>query len=744
MKGYPKSRFEITDETSFVDIPTTNSENGTIPVFMGTYSSDKGTEDWSIITSLDDFIDQHGPISFARHGQAQLQIAEALRNGAYVFGKRIMSDDAKLANVTVKATVVNSNNVSYLYFGAVTNQDAIDFDDAVRAGYGDFDSSKDPEAYETPSIKDPSDSEDGSDGGSKEDPSSPGTVKPGGSTTTPPTTPDSSTTTSPTVPGGSTGGASGDSGIEGHDLGSEGAPSVDTGTDGKEEVEVAKSTIITIPLFTIAATGRGVSAISFNIIPEYSISKGSQYIKYSLQVIENNSVIESILFSMNPNKITDGVNQSIETKVANMSNQIVCKVYEDGINKLVVELAKTATLGSTTVIDSSTSEKKTVPTPLSATQLINYDYINAKNVRGNQDIGGIVTIDSANPDNKDDLWTKYTPSSIKDTIVDLQSVEGIALVSGTYGKLGYSPVTKGVYSDEYNKLTSLAYDVDPTGNIAHPADPVIYDLDNYAIDAIFDANYNYEIKRAIINIVDYRGDCVFISDLGINAKDKNGGDIDVLTKMGILDAVSRLPFSKFVAVYGQYVKVPDPFTKKEITVTFPYLLVSKLASHIMSGVGKPFAGINNGLTFPDVVNNSVSFIPNVIPDEDQRQDFVDANVNYACYYNGLLTMDTMYTNQEDYTKLSLLHNVMLVQEVIKVIRTKCPSSRYTFMEGEDLEDYITDATSIINEYKTYFDSIQMIYMADEKYESNNIFYAVIKVKFKNFVQEEYFKVIAIN
>ena len=132
MKGYPKSRFEITDETSFVDIPTTNSENGTIPVFMGTYSSDKGTEDWSIITSLDDFIDQHGPISFARHGQAQLQIAEALRNGAYVFGKRIMSDDAKLANVTVKATVVNSNNVSYLYFGAVTNQDAIDFDDAVK------------------------------------------------------------------------------------------------------------------------------------------------------------------------------------------------------------------------------------------------------------------------------------------------------------------------------------------------------------------------------------------------------------------------------------------------------------------------------------------------------------------------------------------------------------------------------------------------------------------------------------
>ena len=35
-------------------------------------------------------------------------------------------------------------------------------------------------------------------------------------------------------------------------------------------------------------------------------------------------------------------------------------------------------------------------------------------------------------------------------------------------------------------------------------------------------------------------------------------------------------------------------------------------------------------------------------------------------------------------------------------------------------------------------------MSDEKYESNNIFYAVIKVQFHHFVNEEYFKVIAID
>jgi hypothetical protein len=35
-------------------------------------------------------------------------------------------------------------------------------------------------------------------------------------------------------------------------------------------------------------------------------------------------------------------------------------------------------------------------------------------------------------------------------------------------------------------------------------------------------------------------------------------------------------------------------------------------------------------------------------------------------------------------------------------------------------------------------------MADEAYESNNIFYATIVVRFRNFIQEEYFKIIAIN
>ena len=141
---------------------------------------------------------------------------------------------------------------------------------------------------------------------------------------------------------------------------------------------------------------------------------------------------------------------------------------------------------------------------------------------------------------------------------------------------------------------------------------------------------------------------------------------------------------------------------------------------------------------------SINMIPIIIPGLDQKQELADHSINYICYYDDTAVMDTMWNNDDANTQLSYLHNVMAIQEIIKVIRTRCPRTRYTFLDGDDLDEYLTDANSVIKEYSTNFKSIAMTYMADEKYESNNIFYATIVVQFHNFVNEEYFKVIAID
>lgn len=629
MKGYPKSRFEIVNQTQVQQIDTASSNNGPIALFMQPYTSNKGTEDWELLTDFKGFTDAKGGISFLKHGQAQLTVAQALASGAAVFGKRMVSEDAALANVTIMARVVKVESVSYLYLYTKSGVGMDNFNEACTTGYGDFD-------------------------------------------------PDKDTTD---------------------------ANSVD------------------IPLFTITPLGRGESNIFIRIVPEYATNRrksSTDYIKYSFEVDENDEELENIMFTMNPEIIVDGIAQAMNPKIKANSNQIKVKLYEDGIYKLVGELAKTAT------IENTSGDTVSIP----AAELINYDFINGKNVRGTKDIGGIVTIiqSDSSKSKEEDQWQANKPADIEKPY-DLSDTVGIPLVNGTYGTMGNSPVQN---AEEYEKMLLATFGKTTDSSLF---DSIIYDLDANKIDAIFDCNFPFSVKNAITELVDFRGDLAFLEDLGTTAN----------TLHTIKEAYGKITNpSKYVAIYHNYFNIIDPFTKKEITVTMPYLLIDKLVNHISNGVGKPFAGIANKITFPNIIDGTVNFYPVEIPGIDQKQELVDLNINYISMYDGTPVMETMYTNDDEYTQLSFLHNIMGVQEVIKAIRTNCPRIRYTFLDGDDLETYIDDVKAVIKEYNTNFKSIDVEYMADEKYESNNIFYAVLKVQFKNFVQEEYFKIIAIS
>ena len=114
MKGYPKSQFEVINNTSINEIDTA-VVGPTTALIMAAYTSDNGSEDWELLYGLDNFTTTKGGLNFVKHGQSQLLVANALTNGAYVLGKRMVSDDAKLANATVRARVIRTNGVSYLY-----------------------------------------------------------------------------------------------------------------------------------------------------------------------------------------------------------------------------------------------------------------------------------------------------------------------------------------------------------------------------------------------------------------------------------------------------------------------------------------------------------------------------------------------------------------------------------------------------------------------------------------------------
>lgn len=310
---------------------------------------------------------------------------------------------------------------------------------------------------------------------------------------------------------------------------------------------------------------------------------------------------------------------------------------------------------------------------------------------------------------------------ILDTTITLDSLTGISLMGGSNGLFGDRPIAAPTYATELVKVFN--------GN----ASDEIYDLDNSRIDVVFDANYPAIVKRAIENLTVFREDMVYLRDMGLN--------LASLSEIKLANADNLK--SRFCATYHNSWDVKDPYTKKQITVTCMYSLCTNFVKHFLNGRARPFCGQLYEVTFPDIVKGTVNFVPKNTPSVDQKQFFDDNRINYCSYYSDLLTLESEYTSQVRYTQLSFLHNVLLVQELIKEIRVKCPKIRYNFITGDDLTKYQDDIQAILDKYTTKFESIKMVYTKDAAFTANKIFYAVISVKFKDFVQTEIFKISAL-
>lgn len=99
---YPTSIFELIDQSQASPLPVPEVVQ---PLFMLGFSSDKGPEDLRIVKGNTFFKLYGDEISFVKHGQPLLQAANIINNGGTLLAKRVVADDAKLANIAVLAKV---------------------------------------------------------------------------------------------------------------------------------------------------------------------------------------------------------------------------------------------------------------------------------------------------------------------------------------------------------------------------------------------------------------------------------------------------------------------------------------------------------------------------------------------------------------------------------------------------------------------------------------------------------------
>lgn len=436
-------------------------------------------------------------------------------------------------------------------------------------------------------------------------------------------------------------------------------------------------------LWVIADNGRGKSRKRFKIVPNYRLSKNLKYILYNLLVIENGEIKETILFTPNPNQVRANENISLADKIKTNSTQITAYQDEESLVNFLNAVAETAGI---TAEDTSVN-----------------DYIFCRTIK-DRPLNNI-SVDTENG-------------------VDLSSNFGQSLQSGDNGSFGDRPWynARQLYNEQAINALNGTYD------------KVIFDVDRYFIDAILDANYDAPVKRAIESLAIYREDFMYFRDMGTEIwtlEDAIYENMDNLSTM-------------FAATYCTAYDIHDPYTRKQITVTIMYDMAQFLPPHMNNGFNLPPAGILHGFIIRNAIEGTVHFLPVVYPGTDEKDELNEARINYASYIENRLVVETLYTSQEAYTQFSFINNVMSTQKVVKAIRRRCPVIRYSFIDGQSLEEYKTDINMVLERYRNWFKVLEMEYVNDPTYVQNKIFYAVLRVCFRDFVQSELFKITAFN
>lgn len=443
-------------------------------------------------------------------------------------------------------------------------------------------------------------------------------------------------------------------------------------------------------MFTITDNGRGESNKRFTITPNYRLSRSKDYIEYAIAVSENGINLESMTFSPIPHLVVDSSNHSLQSVIETNSKQLRCIQHEDGLNAFIEKLAE---IGGCTVTDIEAS-----------------DFLFGFNNKGVA--LGNISVDASG--------------------LNLQNIYGQALLNGSNGAFGSSPIDP-VNELEYVKQAEIALG----SNSKEVFDTLIYDHDRYKIDLCIDANYPDGVKRAIESLVIYREDFTYLRDYGLN-----------LTSLDMIQLYSQelSNKSKFIADYCTSYDIIDPYSKKQISVTIGYSLARLMVDLLNAGRVLPACGIKHGMIIDEAIKGTLNFAPVVCPEPlgNQKEAMEEMRVNYATYIGEDLVIETEYTSQEKYTQFSFLNNILATQEVVRAIRTRCPVIRYSFIDGEDLERYKADIEDVIARYTSNFKTIEFSYVNDPVYVNNKIFYAALKVAFRDFIQTEWFKVTAIS
>lgn len=473
------------------------------------------------------------------------------------------------------------------------------------------------------------------------------------------------------------------------------------------------------PVMIVTDNGRGVSSKSVRIAPDYITSKSYGNMFYTITVLEGTVITEQQPMTLDTTVILNDVAYRLDkTSCVQVSGLTIESAYDDFVKRLA-ELTK---------IDEAT--------------IRTYDLINGMSSKGDK-LSKISIIEA-------------------DDSVNLSQDTGILLQCGSNGDFDTDDGTPTKDTAAYEEALCAFFE---GRDVDAPGTRWIYDLDEYKISAVVDANYPFKVKRAIALLANTREDFVYFRDYGLGLKTfieikaiHDGNDSSELEPPKRNSKCIADVSSKFIMDYCTSYKIIDPVERKQIDVTMTYDLASCLVYHVARNPIAPVAGIANGFILPNAIKGTISFTPQIQKvwtgvDEDgystftpdnQKQAMDDLRVNYAIFQEDDCVVQGTYSAQTADTQLIYGNNILAIQQVMRAIRTACPRIRYSLSTGEDLENYRTAVENVLDKFRDNFKVLNFVYTTSPLEIKQKIFHAGIEVAFLDWAQSEIFDIYAID
>ncbi len=668
MSRYPGTTFQVIDNSNVTAAVPISTKNPAAPTYLAAFRSCKGPEMIST-TYGQEFYDMYGDqskILFNKYGQPLLQASMDINAGAQLIAKRVVLDDATLANATVglivskqksvtaelKDVTVGTPAVKKKGIGTVTLGDArivltpivMSYDNSGN-GTPDISDSEKKFLYSEYKKRIIEAIEGGIDNSlisikgnfaftatqKSAEEGKTDYIAAGANVVFADTEEYSNDTNGNNKIG--IGGWSKFKKFEAAPTGTVTAME-DTYTTEAEYNKAIKATVASIakaaiydskvyffPLFTIFDNGRGDSQKSISITFDSNTSKTLGKAVYALKVfnLDTNKQLEAFSFTVDPycRNTNTGYTFDIESAVNYTSKQISTKFYHDSYDVLVDLLMDEAKCPSS-IFETSDClfghnlDGRYIPTgkqilSVSGKPMEFVDYTDL-HVSGEYNISVNVASEIGNmTDYKDSDKIRYYYYNYP-TRAKMGLTEKLEFGNDGGKDLTTKEALEAAYNEKYYDFFSGDFDHD------------IFNLDVYFPNALFDANFNNKTKLAIQRLAAYRGDFVAFMDMrtSVNSFSSVKTMIPAVTAgTTFLTDKDRLeqPYIRDMHIYvtSLYGDIKDPYTNRQITVTGTYDLSIVFVNYYISKLGSVFAGKSNGVMATDFINGTVNYIPKIYP-----------------------------------------------------------------------------------------------------------------------------------